>query len=97
MFFHIRYLLWVSSVILIPQEEMVKMEIEVQMILLAMVAIIPVDLVVDVAVPLVPKVMVMVVLQMILIEVVQIVPPLSLEDNVDMITILNNKVDLKRV
>ena len=55
-----------------------------------MVDIIPLDLVVDVVVPMVTQVVVMVVPQMIFMDVVRIVPlHLNLDDDTDMANILN--------
>ena len=74
------------------------MEMEAQVILPVMADIIPIDLVVDMLVPMVHNVVVMVVPEMILMEVVQIVPLLlSLEDDINMTDILNSMSYLNRV
>ena len=50
-FIEVRHPLWLSNIILlIPREEMVEMEIKVQIVLLEIVGIIPIDLLVDVMV-----------------------------------------------
>ena len=74
------------------------MEMEAQVILPVMADIIPIDLVVDMLVPMVHNVVVMVVPEMILMEVIQIVPLLlSLEDDINMTDILNSMSYLNRV
>ena len=51
---------WVSNVILLTlQAEMVEIKIEVHVVLLVMVAIISIEMVVDVMVPIAPQVVVM--------------------------------------
>ena len=89
----VRYHLQVSSVILlVPQEDILEMETEGPVVLLVMVGIIPLDLVLDMVVPMVPQVVV------IIMELIQIAPPLQkFEDNVDMFNILNNMSNLNKV
>ena len=71
--------------------EIVGMEIEVQVILWRMVDIIPIDVLVDMVVPLVSQVVVMVVSLMILIDQAQIVPlPLNFGGHIDMTDIFNS-------
>ena len=57
----VRFPLWVSNIILlVPQDETVEIEIEIQMALWVMVDIIPIDLMVNLVVPMVSKIVVMV-------------------------------------
>ena len=74
----VRYILHVSNIIpLVPQEKMAEMEARGSVVLLVMVDIIPIDLVVDMVIPLVPHAEMMVILQMILMELFQISLPLK--------------------
>ena len=76
---------------------MVKIEIEVQVIFWVTVDMIPIDLVLDVVVPMGHQVAVMVAPLMILLEVVQIVPLLNLEDSIGMSDILKSMINLNKV
>ena len=98
-FVQVECCLLVSNVILlIPQDEMMEMEIEVQMVLTVMVNIIPIYLLVDVVVPILPLVLVTLVLKDNPCGAdLDSFSSQNLEGNVDMINILNNIINLYRV
>ena len=77
---------------------MVEMKIEAQTNLLVMVDNIPMDLLVEVLVPMTSQMVMIVVPQMILMEMAQIVPLLlSLEDDTIRIDVINNMSNFIRV
>ena len=77
---------------------MVEVEAEIQTTLLAVTDTIPIDLVLDMVVIMVPQVEMIVTLQMIYMELLQLAPPpLNLKGDIDMINIHTNMINLSRI